>query len=104
MPHLLGSRQAAEITVNDDAVKAVVDKGQQVAEQLREQFHGHLSQPRQGSQENNSRKGCHCEEPQATKQSRSGWAPSPRDCFASLAMTASGFMDPGSAALVANLI
>ena len=25
----------------------------------------------------------HCEEPQATKQSRREWAPSPRDCFAS---------------------
>ncbi len=32
-------------------------------------------------------KGCHCEEPKATRQSRAGEAPSARDCFASLAMT-----------------
>ena len=38
--HLLGSRQAAQVTVYDDAIEAVVDKGQQVAEQLGEQFHG----------------------------------------------------------------
>ena len=43
--HLLGSRQAAQVTVYDDAIEAVVDKGQQVAEQLGEQFHG-LPPPR----------------------------------------------------------
>ena len=38
--HLFGPRQAAQVTVYDDAVEAVVDKGQQVTEQLGEQFHG----------------------------------------------------------------
>ena len=33
--HLLGARQAAEVTVNDDAVKAVVDESQQVTENSR---------------------------------------------------------------------
>jgi hypothetical protein len=34
--HLLGSRQAAQVTVNDNAVEAVIDEGQRVAEQLGE--------------------------------------------------------------------
>ena len=38
--HLLGPRQGAEVTVNDNAVEAVVDERQEVAEQLGEQFHG----------------------------------------------------------------
>src|SRR5258705_1942439 len=44
--HLLGPRQPAEVTVNDDAVEAVVDEGQQIAEQLGEQFHGNPLQAR----------------------------------------------------------
>jgi hypothetical protein len=36
MHHLLGPRQAAEVTVNDNAVEAVVDESQHVAEQLGE--------------------------------------------------------------------
>jgi hypothetical protein len=46
--HLLGSRQAAEITVNDNAVKAVVDESQQVAKQQGEQFHGSPPKPARG--------------------------------------------------------
>src|ERR1700674_1237848 len=38
--HLLGPRQGAEVTVNDNAVEAVVNKRQEVAEQLGEYFHG----------------------------------------------------------------
>ena len=38
--HLFGPRQAAEVTVNDNAVEAVVDKDQEIAEQLGEQLHG----------------------------------------------------------------
>ena len=34
--HLLGPRQGAEVTVNDNAVEAVVDERQEVAEQLGE--------------------------------------------------------------------
>jgi len=34
--HLLGPRQAAQVTVYDDTVEAVVDKDQQIAEQLGE--------------------------------------------------------------------
>jgi hypothetical protein len=34
--HLLGPRQAAEVTVNDNAVEAVIDESQHVAEQLGE--------------------------------------------------------------------
>src|SRR5437870_13172581 len=47
--YLLGPRQAAEVTVNDNAVEAVVDEGQQVAEQLGEQFHGNPLPARSGS-------------------------------------------------------
>jgi hypothetical protein len=47
--HLLGSRQPAEVTVNDNAVEAVVDEGQQIAEQLGEQCHGNLREARSGS-------------------------------------------------------
>src|SRR6516165_7870805 len=47
--HLLGSRQAAQVTVYDDAIEAVVDEGQQIAEQLGEQFHGSPPKTRQGS-------------------------------------------------------
>jgi hypothetical protein len=34
--HLLGPRQGAEVTVNDNSVEAVVDERQEVAEQLGE--------------------------------------------------------------------
>src|ERR1700745_1731150 len=46
---LRGPRQAAEVTVNDNAVKAVVDKSEQVTEQQGEQFHGSAPRTRQGS-------------------------------------------------------
>jgi len=55
--HLLGPRQAAEITVNDDAVEAVLNKGQQIAEQLGEHFHGQPPETRQGSQNHQARTG-----------------------------------------------
>ena len=32
--HLFGSRQTAQVAVDDDAVEAVVDKNEQVVEQL----------------------------------------------------------------------
>src|SRR5246127_5172403 len=48
--HLRRPRQAAEITVNDNAVKAVVDKSEQITEQQGEQFHGSAPRTRQGSQ------------------------------------------------------
>src|SRR6201988_2236368 len=48
--HLRGPRQAAEVTVNDNAVKAVVDESEQVTEQQGEQFHGSAPRTRQGSQ------------------------------------------------------
>ena len=48
--HLFGPRQPAEVTVNDNAVEAVVDEGQQIAEQLGEQFHGNPREARSGSQ------------------------------------------------------
>ena len=38
--HPLGPRQPAEVAVYDDTVEAVVDEGQQAAEQLGEQVHG----------------------------------------------------------------
>src|SRR2546427_1555966 len=38
--HLLRSRQSAQVAVNDDTVEAVVDKGQQISEQLDKLFHG----------------------------------------------------------------
>ena len=38
--HPLGPRQSAQVAVYDDAVEAVVDEDQQVAEQLGEQVHG----------------------------------------------------------------
>src|SRR6516225_5554773 len=37
--HLFRPRQAAEITMNDNAVEAVIDKDQQVTEQFGEQVH-----------------------------------------------------------------
>ena len=49
MQHLLGPRQPAEVTVNNNAVEAVVDKRQQIAEQLGEQFHGNPREARPGS-------------------------------------------------------
>src|SRR5215469_7438065 len=49
--HLRGPRQAAEVTVNDNAVKAVVDERQHVAKQLGKQFHGSPPKTRQGSQD-----------------------------------------------------
>ena len=36
MHDLLGPREPAEVTVNDNAVEAVVDEGQQIAKQLGE--------------------------------------------------------------------
>ena len=50
--HLLGPRQPAEVAVNDNAVEAVVDEGEQVAEQLGEQFHGSSPETRQWSENN----------------------------------------------------
>jgi hypothetical protein len=47
--HPLGSRQRAEVAVYDDAVEAVVDEGQQAAEQLGEQVHGKPRATRWGS-------------------------------------------------------
>src|SRR6185503_13890404 len=44
--HLLGPRQPAEVAVNDNAVEAVVDEGQQIAKQLGEDFHGNPLQAR----------------------------------------------------------
>ncbi len=38
--HLLGPRQGAQITVNDNAIEAVINKNQQIAEQLDEGVHG----------------------------------------------------------------
>ena len=38
-----------EVAVNDNAVEAVVDEGQQIAEQLGEQFHGNPREARLGS-------------------------------------------------------
>ena len=55
--HLLGSRQAAQVTVYDDAIEAVVDEGQQIAEQLGEQFHGSPPKTRQGSETDRARIG-----------------------------------------------
>jgi hypothetical protein len=43
MNHLLGPRQSAQVTVDDDSVEAVVYEEQQPAEKLREQFHGNLN-------------------------------------------------------------
>ena len=47
--HLLGPRQPAEVAVNDNAVEAVVDEGQQIAKQLGEGFHGNPLQARSRS-------------------------------------------------------
>jgi hypothetical protein len=44
-----GRDEPAEVAVNDNAVEAVVDEGQQIAEQLGEQFHGNPLQARSGS-------------------------------------------------------
>src|ERR1700738_1321091 len=49
VPDLPGPREPAEVAVNDNAVEAVVDEGQQIAEQLGEQFHGNPLQARSGS-------------------------------------------------------
>ena len=46
---LLRARETAEVAVNDNAVEAVVDEGEQVAEQLGEQFHGNPRTARSGS-------------------------------------------------------
>ena len=45
MNHLLGPRQSAQVTVDDDSIEAVVDKEQQPAEKLGESFHGNLMLP-----------------------------------------------------------
>jgi len=37
---LLGSRQGGEVAVNDNAVEAVIDERDEVAEQLGKQIHG----------------------------------------------------------------
>jgi hypothetical protein len=39
--HLLRPGQTAQVAVDDDAVETVVNKGQQIREQLREAFHVH---------------------------------------------------------------
>ncbi len=49
MHDLLGARETAEVAVNDNAVEAVADEGEQVAEQLGEQFHGNPRTTRSGS-------------------------------------------------------
>src|ERR1700730_10092774 len=49
---LLRAREPAEVAVNDNAVEAVVDEGEQVAEQLGEQFHGSSPETRQWSENN----------------------------------------------------
>ena len=41
LKHLLGPGQTAQVPVNDDAVEAVIDKGQEIREQLDEPFHVH---------------------------------------------------------------
>jgi hypothetical protein len=46
---LLGARETAEVAVTDNAVEAVVDEGEQVAEQLGEQFHGNPRTARSAS-------------------------------------------------------
>src|SRR6516162_260864 len=48
--HLLGPRQTAEVTVNDNAVEAVVDESRQATEELGEQFHGSPPETLQGPQ------------------------------------------------------
>ena len=40
MNDVLGPRETGQVAVNDDASEAVVDKAQQVAEQVGEEFHG----------------------------------------------------------------
>src|SRR6266404_9480136 len=55
--HLLGPRQAAEVTVNDNTVEAVVDERQQVTEQLGEQFHGNPLPARSRSKTDQARTG-----------------------------------------------
>ena len=54
---LLGARETAEVAVNDNAVEAVVDEGEQVAEQLGEQFHGNPRTARSGSKNYQARSG-----------------------------------------------
>ena len=39
--HLLGPGQTAQVPVNDDAVEAVIDQGQEIREQMDEPFHVH---------------------------------------------------------------
>ncbi len=39
--HLLGPGQTAQVPMNDDAVEAVINQGQQIREQLDEPFHVH---------------------------------------------------------------
>ncbi len=55
--HLLGPRQAAQITVNDNAVEAVVDKNQEIAEQLGEQLHGKPRDAPKAAAEERGRRG-----------------------------------------------
>ncbi len=55
--HLLGPRQAAEVTVNDNTVETVVDERQQLAKQLGEQFHGNPRQTDSGSKTHQARIG-----------------------------------------------
>ena len=45
----LGPRQRRQIAANDNPVEAVIDEGQEVAEQLGEQIHGSPLDTRQGS-------------------------------------------------------
>src|SRR6185295_3894603 len=55
--NLLRARETAEVAVNDNAVEAVVDKGEQVAEQLSEQFHGNPRMARSRSKNYHARSG-----------------------------------------------
>src|SRR5260370_40731674 len=57
VPDLLRTRETAEVAVNDNAVEAVVDEGEQVAEQLSEQFHGNPRTARSGSKNHQARTG-----------------------------------------------
>jgi hypothetical protein len=40
MDHVLGPGETRQVAVNDDAVEAVINERQQMAEQAGEEFHG----------------------------------------------------------------
>ena len=45
--HLFGPRQAAKITMNDNAIEAVIDEDEKIAEQFGEQLHDRPSKTHQ---------------------------------------------------------